>query len=72
MQSSTLRKKAIMAMSIPLAFVLVMMKVKDVHNPSAWITTEISGRLGSYMYLDMDKTVRLAMDLAEQQQWNRN
>ena len=29
-----------------------------------------SGRLGSYMYLDMDKTVRLAMDLAEQQQWN--
>ena len=29
-----------------------------------------SGRLGSYMYLDMDITIRLAMDLAEQQQWN--
>lgn len=29
-----------------------------------------SGRLGSYRYLDMDQTVRLAMDLAEQQQWN--
>ena len=29
-----------------------------------------SGRLGSYTYLDMDKTIRLAMDLAEQQQWS--
>lgn len=29
-----------------------------------------AGRLGSYAYLDMDKTIRLAMDLAEQQQWS--
>lgn len=31
-----------------------------------------SGRLGAYKYLDMDKTIRLAIDLAKQRQWNRN
>jgi UDP-galactopyranose mutase len=31
-----------------------------------------SGRLGAYRYLDMDKTIRLAMDIAKQQQWKRN
>jgi UDP-galactopyranose mutase len=31
-----------------------------------------SGRLGAYRYLDMDKTIRLAMDIAKQQQWEKN
>lgn len=53
--SSNLRKKTIMAMSIPLAFAFVMMKAKDVQSHSVWIA--ISGRLGSYMYPEMVKTI---------------
>lgn len=40
MQSSTLRKKAIMAMSTPLASALVTMKAKDVQSHFVWINTE--------------------------------